>query len=127
METIQFLPNSIVGKMTMRKTGEEVEVIAFEQKMDGARSDDDWVTYIDKNGKEHIREHLNLQLDFKAVANNVIERLLNEGLNKGIPSVKNQRVFDLAKEIFLNLDGFEITDAVETAKELVDAVGIETE
>lgn len=127
METIQFLPNSIVGKMTMRKTGEEVEVIAFEQKMDGARSDDDWVTYIDKDGKEHIREHLNLQLDFKAVANDALQQIMEFAMPHKIPSERNKRVYETAKEIFLNLDGYEITDAVETAKELVDAVGIETE
>lgn len=125
METIQFLPNSIVGKMTMRKTGEEVEVIAFEQKMDGARSDDDWVTYIDKDG-EHIREHLNLQLDFKAPADDALQQIMGFAAAQ-MPSERNRRVYETAKEIFLNLDGYEITDAVETAKELVDAVGIETE
>ena len=59
----------IGGKMVLRSTNEEVEIIDFQLGERGARSDEDWVTYIDSDGKEHIREHLNVQLDFKTVTN----------------------------------------------------------
>ena len=52
----------MTGKSILRSTGEEVEIIDFEAKERGDRTDEDWVTYIDSNGKEHIRDHLNIQL-----------------------------------------------------------------
>ena len=49
-------PFSVLGvKKIMRKTGEVVEVIASDIKDNGARSDGDWVSYIDSNGVEHIK------------------------------------------------------------------------
>lgn len=56
-----FISNPI--KMVIRKTGQEVEVVAHEVHDKGKRSDADWVTFIDKDGKEHIQEHMNLYLD----------------------------------------------------------------
>ena len=65
MENKTFMLPPIGGKSILRSTGEEVEIIDSEIKERGARSDEDWVTYIDSEGKEHIREKLNVQLDFK--------------------------------------------------------------
>lgn len=50
---------------TLRKSGEPVEIIAFFNMEDGARNNKDWVSYIDSKGNEHIKEHLNIQFDFK--------------------------------------------------------------
>ena len=52
-------------KYIFRKTGEQVEIIAFEQVENGARSEEDWVSFIDASGREHIKAHLTLQFDFK--------------------------------------------------------------
>ena len=48
----------IGGKSILRSTGEEVEIIDSQFGERGARTDEDWVTYIDSEGKEHIKEHL---------------------------------------------------------------------
>ena len=68
-----FMIPPIGSKSILRSTGEEVEIIDFEAKERGDRTDEDWVTYIDSNGKEHIKEHLNIQLDFKSVVNDTYE------------------------------------------------------
>lgn len=49
----------------IRSTGEEVEVIAFHKESEGERSKEDWVSYIDSQGREHYKEHLNLDFDFR--------------------------------------------------------------
>lgn len=69
MEDKTYMLPPIGGKSILRSTGEEVEIIDSEIKEHGARSNEDWVTYIDSDGNEHIKEHLNLQLDFKPVVN----------------------------------------------------------
>lgn len=117
----------IGGKMVLRSTGEEVEVIDSEFKDRGARSDEDWVTYIDSNANEHIKEHLNLQLDFKPVVNDTFNKVFDFATNK-MPTTRNSRIFEVAKEIYLNGNrGYNINKAVEVATNLVDEVGIETE
>ena len=76
MENKTFMmPPIAVPKYILRSTGEEVEVIDSEIKERGDRSEFDWVTYIDSRGKEHIREHLNIQLDFKPVVNSTLNRV----------------------------------------------------
>ena len=50
-------------KYRLRKTGELVEIVAWETTEKGARSEKDWVSYIDSNGFEHIKEHLTLEWD----------------------------------------------------------------
>jgi len=114
----------IGGKMVLRSTGEEVEVIDSQIKERGARSDEDWVTYIDPNGNEHIKEHLNLQLDFKPVVNDTFNKMLDFATNK-IPTMRNNRIFEVAKELVKN--GSQVSTAVSVARQLVDEVGIETE
>ena len=52
-------------KYRLRKTDEPVEIVAWETADKGARSESDWVSYIDASGVEHIKEHLTLEWDFK--------------------------------------------------------------
>lgn len=124
MENRTFMmPPIAVPKFILRSTGEEVEVIDSEIKERGDRSEFDWVTYIDSQGKEHIREHLNIQLDFKTVSNDTFNKLLDVAKNSNTPTTKNQRVFEVAKELVKN--GSHVSTAVSVARVLVDKVGIE--
>lgn len=127
METNTFMM-PIGGKSILRSTGEEIEIIDFEAKERGDRTDEDWVTYIDSNGKEHIKEHLNFQLDFKPVVNDTWNKVFDFAKNNKMPTTRNCRIFEVAKELYLNRDrGYGIGEAVEVATNLVDKVGIETE
>lgn len=62
---LNFASTSQAGKYILRKSGEMVEVIASFAADPGARSEEDWVSYIDSNGGEHIKEALTLSFDFK--------------------------------------------------------------
>ena len=125
MENKAFmLPPIAVPKFILRSTGEEVEVIDSEIKERGARSDEDWVTYIDSQGNEHIREHLNIQLDFKAVVNDTWNKVFDFAANK-MPTTRNNRIFEVAKELVKN--GSHVSTAVSVARQLVDEVGVEME
>lgn len=112
------------GKNILRSTGEEVEIIDSETKERGARNDEDWVTYIDSDGKEHIKEHLNIQLDFKTMATDAWNGVFDFARNNKIPTIKNCRIFEIAKELVIKGAAVEI--AVDKAIQLVDKVGIET-
>lgn len=112
-------------KSILRSTGEEVEIIDSQIKERGARSDEDWVTYIDSQGKEHIREHLNIQLDFKPVVNDTWNKVFDFAKNNKMPTTSNSRIFDVAKELVKN--GSHVSAAVSVARQLVDEIGIETE
>ena len=115
------------GKSILRSSGEEVEVIDSQIRERGARSDEDWVTYIDSEGKEHIKEHLNIQLDFKTVVNDTFNKVFDLATNK-MPTTRNSRIFEVAKELFMESQSTEnIPQIVEAAAMLVDKVGIETE
>ena len=116
----------IGGKSILRSTGEEVEIIDAEIKERGARSDEDWVTYIDSKGKEHIREKLNVQLDFKTEMNDTLQKMLDFNTGNKMPTTRNCRIFEVAKELLVNNDIL-IDEAILNARELVDRVGIETE
>lgn len=115
----------IGGKSILRSTGEEVEIIDSEIKERGARSDEDWVTYIDSDGKEHIKEHLNIQLDFKPVVNDTWNKVFDFAKDNKMPTTRNCRIFEVAKELVKN--GSHVSTAVNIATRLVDEVGIETE
>ena len=118
-------PLGLVGKYTLRSTGEEVEVIASNLVENGARSDGDWVTYIDSIGKEHIKEHLSIQLDFKVspelpdVFKKIFEPVKTEFPK--FPSTKNTRLFDTVKQLVVERK-FSVEKAVVKAKEIVEAV-----
>lgn len=112
-----FALPSLVGEFTIRKTGETVEVVASFQKEDGLRSEEDWVTYIDSTGKEHLRENLNLKLDFKLKTSEVFSKMLDFKT----PSTNNQRAYEIVKRLVLD-DNYCIEAAVEKAKTIIEAV-----
>jgi hypothetical protein len=122
----------VANKYIIRSTGEEVEVIAFNLPNQGMRTEaneniydqGDWVTYIDSEGKEHIRETLNIQLDFKAQVSDVLDKMLDVAKVNKYPTERNRRVFDTAQKLILS-KAMSIEDAVDTAIELVDKVGVE--
>jgi hypothetical protein len=117
----------ISGKSILRSTGEEVEIIDFEAKERGDRTDEDWVTYIDSGGKEHIKEPLNIQLDFKPVVNDAFNKVFDFATNK-MPTTRNSRIFEVAKSLYLdNERDYSIEAAVQVATKLVDEVGVETD
>lgn len=125
MEDKTFMIPPIGGKSILRSTGEEVEIIDFEIKERGDRSEFDWVTYIDSKGAEHIKEHLNMQLDFKPVVNDTWNKMFDLAKGSRMPTTRNCRIFEVAKELVKN--GSHVSNAVSTAVQLVDEVGIETE
>jgi hypothetical protein len=122
----------VANKYIIRSTGEEVEVIAFNLPNQGMRTEaneniyeqGDWVTYIDSEGKEHIRETLNIQLDFKAQVSDMWDKMLDVAKANKYPTERNRRVFDTAQKLILS-KAMSIEDAVDTAVELVDKVGVE--
>ena len=133
METFMMPP--IGGKSILRSTGEEVEIIDSNLPNRGTRTEPnpmlheegDWVTYIDSEGKEHIKEHLNIQLDFKPVVNDTFNKVFDFATNK-MPTTRNCRIFEVAKSLYLDNDrDYDIESAVQVATQLVDEVGIETE
>lgn len=126
MENNTYMIPPFGGKSILRSTGKEVEIIDSEIKERGARNDEDWVTYIDSDGKEHIKEHLNIQLDFKPVINDTWNSMFDWAKNNKIPTTRNSRTFEVAKELVLKFQ-CDAEEAVRKAIELVDKVGIETE
>ena len=126
MEDKTFMIPPVGGKSILRSTNEEVEVIDAEIKERGARSDEDWVTYIDSNGNEHIKEHLNIQLDFKPVVNDTWSKVFDFAKGNKMPTTRNCRIFEVAKEYLLKFQ-CDAEEAARKATELVDEVGIETE
>ena len=118
------MPNQlgISGKHILRKTGEEVEVITFNQVENGARNEDDWVTYIDSEGNEHIKEHLNMQLDFKAsdAFSQAFSSLLSFPKYEA-PSTENSRLYETAKGLLIEKD-CSVDRAIALAKRLVDGI-----
>lgn len=93
------------GKSILRSTGEEVEIIDFNltnrdmrtKAKDLTFEEGDWVTYIDSNNNEHIKEHLNIQLDFKAVVNDTWNKVFDFAKNNKMPTTRNSRIFEVAK------------------------------
>lgn len=122
------------SKYILRSKNEEVEIIAFHQTNDGARTEanpfhheeGDWVTYIDSTGKEHIREHLNIQLDFKHVNNSTFQNLMDIVKSNKLPNTRNIRIYEVARELFLNKN-LSIEASIETAIKFIDNIGIETD
>lgn len=126
MEGNTFMMPTVYGKSILRSTGEEVEIIDSQIKERGERSDQDWVTYIDSEGTEHIKEHLNIQLDFKPKVNNTFEEILKMPTFNKMPTTRNCRIFEVAKELVMD-HHYKIEAAVNKATEFVDEVGIETD
>ena len=130
MESNAFMM-PIGSKSILRSTGEEVEIIDSYLPNRGTRTEPnpliheegDWVTYIDSEGKEHIKEHLNIQLDFKPIDSDTFGKLLDIAKPNKYPTERNRRIFEVAKELVIK--GSIVNTAVSVATELVDKVGIE--
>lgn len=107
-------------KRVIRKTGETVEIIAEFHLEEGARADEDWVSYIDSEGNEHIKEHLNIQFDFKEEDDpwqKQMEKLLEQA--KSIDQWE-QRRYDLAKEFVMKGLAESARGAVAMADKLIE-------
>lgn len=89
-------------KYRLRKTDEQVEVVAWETVEKGARSENDWVSYIDSAGVEHIKEHLTLEWDF--VIDSPFEKIISGGFGSGLDKYDpwEARRYELAKEFLLH-------------------------
>ena len=124
METNSLFPL----KYRLRKTDEQVEIVAWETTVKGARSETDWVSYIDSHGNEHIMERLTLEWDF--VIQTPFEKVLAGGFESGLDKFDpwETRRYDLVKEFVVRChkglaDAVEMADAMITAlKKSPDAV-----
>lgn len=124
MEENKFIPPFGQNSM-LRSTNEEVEIIDCFIGSRGERSSEDWVTYIDSKGNEHIKELLNIQLDFKSTVSDTFKSLLDSSMFKNVPTVRNARIYEVSKEIFLKDFNMDPEIAVKLATEFINAVGIE--
>lgn len=110
-------------KYRLRKTDELVEIVAWETAEKGARSESDWVSYIDASGVEHIKEHLTLEWDF--VIQTPFEKGFFDAIKPDLPTFDpwEARRYELVKEMFLS-DKYsgEISDYVETADAMIAAL-----
>jgi hypothetical protein len=99
-------------KKRLRKTGEIVDVVSFNNFYQSERDDSDQVSYIDSKGVEHHHVRgLNLWWDFEDIP---IE-------DTRIPDFDwEQRRYEIAKEVFASIYGFTI-DRINFAKYAVDA------
>lgn len=116
METNKFI---FPPYYKIRSTDEKVEVTAFNQVECGRRNDSDWVTYIDSEGKEHIKENLNLELDFQAV--NELTNMMKDPIFKSMPSTRNTRVFEMTKAL-VEKGMLDADECVKKAIEIVDKI-----
>ena len=105
----------------LRKTDEQVEVIAWETAEKGSRSENDWVSYIDADGNEHIKEHLTLEWDF--VIQTPFEKGFLDSLKSDLPKfdVWESRRYELVKEYVLGKDKT-VGYAVSAADEIIAAL-----
>lgn len=125
MENKDFI-SPVFSKCIIRSTGEEVEIIDSSIKERGARSEEDWVSYIDSNNVEHIKEHLNIQFDFKPTVTDTWSKIFDYTNKSSLPTTRNCRIFDAAKTFIVEFH-CDTEEAVRKATEFVDTVGIETE
>ena len=97
METNSLFPL----RYRIRKTDELVEIVAWETADKGARSESDWVSYIDASGAEHIKEHLTLEWDF--VIQTPFEKGFLDALKPDLPTFDpwESRRYELVKECAL--------------------------
>ena len=108
-------------KYRLRKTDEPVEIVAWETAEKGARSENDWVSYIDSNCNEHIKEHLTLEFDF--VIDSPFEKMINnfEPTKFSEYDPWDGRRYELVKEFVLR-DGVKPGCAVTMADDIIAAL-----
>ena len=90
-------------KYILRSTKEEVDVIAYLTGCYGERSSDDWVSSIDKNGREHIKDRLSIDFDF---------------IKEEKDDIWDKRKYELVKILFLD-KGYNIDKAISTADNII--------
>lgn len=111
-------------KYRIRKTDEPVEVVAWETAEKGARSENDWVSYIDSHGEEHVKEHLTLEWDF------VIDSPFESLMSKWDPTKLSEydpwdgRRYELVKGMWLDksFGGLTIPEMVSYADNIIAAL-----
>lgn len=108
-------------KYRLRKTGEAVEVIAWGTADKGARSNDDWVSYIDANGVEHVKERLTLEWDF--VIDTPFDSLMSRWEPTKLPEFDpwEARRYELVKSQVLDHGEF-LSNAIEKADKIIAAL-----
>ena len=108
-------------KYRLRKTDELVEIVAWETTEKGARSENDWVSYIDAAGVEHIKEHLTLEWDF--VIQTPFEKGFLDALKPDLQTFDpwEARRYELVKEYVLG-KGKTVGYAVFAADEIIAAL-----
>lgn len=104
MEQINLFPL----KYRLRKTDEPVEIVACETAEKGARSLGDWVSYIDADGNEHIKEHLTLEWDF--VIDSPFEKIISGGFGSSLPAFDpwEARRYELVKEMYFDREHHDV-------------------
>ena len=111
-------------KYRLRKTDEPVEIVAWETAEKGARSESDWVSYIDSFGVEYIKEHLTLEWDF--VAEDPFSGGILGGLTDSIAKMDpwEARRYELVKGMWLADDfgGLTIPEMVSEADKIISAL-----
>ena len=117
METNSLFPL----KYRLRKTDEQVEIVAWDTLVKGARSERDWVSYIDSAGVEHIKEHLTLEWDF--VIDSPFESMMKKFEPTKLPEFDpwEGRRFELVKELVIE-NGEDLDIAIEIADEVIAAL-----
>lgn len=107
-------------KYRLRKTDELVEIVAWETAEKGARSESDWVSYIDASGAEHIKEHLTLEWDF--VIQTPFEKGFLDAFKTDLPKfdVWEARRYELAKEFVMKGLAESARGAVAMADKLIE-------
>lgn len=108
-------------KYRLRKTDELVEIVAWETADKGARNENDWVSYIDAQGTEHIKEHLTLEWDF--VIQTPFEKGFLDALKPDLPTFDpwESRRYELVKELVVS-NGDDPETAIEFADEIISAL-----
>lgn len=108
-------------KYRLRKTGEPVEIVAWETAEKGARGESDWVSYIDSAGVEHIKEHLTLEWDF--VIDSPFESMMKQFDTKMLPDFDlwETRRYDMVQRQVID-KGICIQCAVERADKIISSL-----
>lgn len=117
METTSLFPL----KYRLRKTDEPVEIIAWDTLEKGARSDSDWVSYIDAAGVEHVKERLTLEWDF--VMDNPFEKTLLGGFGNTLSKIdvwEPRRYYMVQRQVIEN--GVPVEDALLLADNIIDTI-----
>lgn len=111
-------------KYRLRKTDELVEIVAWETAEKGARSESDWVSYIDASGAEHIKEPLTLEWDF--VIQTPFEKGFLDAFKTDLPKFDmwEARRYELVKGMWLDksFGGLTISEMVSCADDIIAAL-----